>query len=180
MLVLSPQLTQVKAVLDALHCQAGLGAEIDAEQIMLLGDGFSATNDTTELSVPLDLAQPHSVEPLGATIALLATVFDERVRAVAVCNGLVSFRSVLTHQFIHIPYDAVVPKALVAGDMPLLGAAIVASGRTLIVSGLRDALNRLVPSEDVAGDWQSAIHVHVPDDVWQVLAGAICSGCGKL
>lgn len=173
--------------MDALHSTAGLGAAINSDQIVLLGDGFSPSNGTTmdlsSLAVPLDLSQPHSVEPLGANISLLTAVFDRRVRAVAACNGLVSFRSVLEHQCVHIPHDAVVPKALVAGDLPVLGAAIVASGRTLIVSGLRDGLNRLVSSADVAANWGGATDGHLTegtDDAWQMLLGTLGIHSGKL
>ena len=180
------QVVQVKMVLDALHSASGLWAAINTDQIVLLGDGFSSSNGTTadssSLAVPLDLAQPHSVEPLGANVSLLAAVFDQRVHAVAACNGLVSFRSVLEHQCVHIPHDVVVPKALVAGDLPLLGAAIVASKRTLIVSGLRDGLNRLVSSDDVSADWRGATHAQLTDgdDAWQMLLGTLGVRGGKL
>ena len=154
-------------VIDALHSPTDLGAAIDTDQIILLGDGFSPSNqtaaDSSTLVVPLDVVQPNSTEPLGACIVLLAAVFDRRVRTVAACNGLVSFSSLLKHQSVHVPHDIVVPKALVAADLPVLGAAIVGSGRLLIVCGLRDGLNRLVSSDELAADWGGATHIHSSD-----------------
>jgi hypothetical protein len=92
-------------------------------------------------------------EPLGASVALLAGAFDRRVRCVVACNGLLSFRSVLDGQCVHVPHDAIVPDALWAGDLPELGAAIIRSGRKLIVSGLRDGANRRATTERVRALW---------------------------
>ena len=59
----------------------------------------------------------------------------------------------LDGQCVHTPHDAVVPDALRAGDLPELGAAIIRSGRKLIVSGLRDGANRRVTTGRVCALW---------------------------
>ena len=64
-----------------------------------------------------------------------------------VSGGLVSFRSLLDSQFVHVPYDAVVPGALTVGDVADIVAAL-APTTEVTLSGMVDGLNRRVSAKD--------------------------------
>ena len=89
--------------------------------------------------------RPKQSEPLGGLLALLGGLFEDDVCAVCVRNGLSDFHSILSSQFVQIPYDVVVPGVLTAGDLPDVAAAI--APRPLRLDGLVDGLNRRLSAE---------------------------------
>jgi dienelactone hydrolase len=90
-------------------------------RILLSGDSLVETNAADDrLGRPLELEQPKLAEPLGATLALLAALFDDRVQVLAARGGLESYASLCESPFAHIPFDCVVPGAAAIGDLPLL------------------------------------------------------------
>jgi len=133
-------------------------SRIDPDRVAVWGDSFAPVNAADRhVDVPLRIDnEPDHSEPLGATLALLAGVFDERVAAVWARNGLVSIRSILDSQFVYVPHDFIVPGALTAGDLSDLAAAIHQSKRPIRVEGLVDGTNRRVKSELIDQDWAIA------------------------
>ena len=84
----------------------------------------------------------HQAEPLGALLALLGGLYEDRVAAVAARGGLVSFRSVLEDRFAHIPQDVIVPGILKIADIPQIVDAL--SPRPVVLDSVVDGRNRLV------------------------------------
>ena len=116
--------------------------DIDAKRIALWGDSFAAPNPPgTDFRMPRNVdGRPRWSEPLGGMLALLGGLFDDDVAAVCVRGGLSDLASVLTTQFVYVPHDAIVPRAICAGDLPELAAAL--APRPLCLEGLVDGLNR--------------------------------------
>jgi dienelactone hydrolase len=116
--------------------------------VVLWGDSFAPTNPADfRFQVPLDADKmPHQAEPLGPTLALLAgALYDTRIDAIYLRGGLVNFRSMLDNQFLYAPHDAVIPGALLAGDLDDLAAAYLSrKGTRLAIEAPVDGLNRMV------------------------------------
>jgi len=133
--------------------------EFDGKRIALWGDSFAKINPPDRnVAVPLRINnEPDHNEPLGHLLVLLAALFEDDVKAaVSHRGGLVSFRSVLDSQFVYIPHDAVVPGAIVAGDLPLLANAGVQT--PLWIAGLTTGENKpaAVKSSGYRGDSNSS------------------------
>ena len=115
--------------------------EVDATRIALWGDSFAPVNGPeTRVDVPWDAPKLPAVgHPMGGLTALLGALFEPDVRAVYARGGLESYASALRSPFLHVPHDAIVPGALLAGDLPAVAAAV---GRPLKREGQIDGLNR--------------------------------------
>lgn len=123
--------------------------EIDPKRIALWGDSFAPVNPADrKVDVPLDAADvPDQCEPLGHLLALLGGLFEEEVAAVASAGGgLSGYRSVLGSPFVYVPHDAVVPDALMSGDLQNVAAAL--TPRPLWIGGVVDGLNRKLSGDD--------------------------------
>lgn len=133
-------------------------SQINAARVGVWGDSFAPVNAADRrIDVPLRIDdEPNHSEPMGATLALLAGVFDEQLAVVLARNGLVSCRSILDSQFVYVPHDFIVPGALTAGDLSDLGAAIHQSKRPIHVEGLVDGTNRRVSDKLIEQDWAVA------------------------
>lgn len=115
----------------------------DFSQIALFGDSLSGVNGPdVRVERPLELDQPALAEPLGPTLALLAGLFESDSLIIAARGGLVDYRSLFESQFIHVPFDAIVPGAAINGDLPEVAKAVGARNR-LRMSGFVDGRNRL-------------------------------------
>jgi hypothetical protein len=127
--------------------------EVDGEQIAVWGDSFAQVNPPERnVAVPLGIGdEPDHSEPLGAALSLLAALFDSQIKAVMARGGLVSMRSVLDSQFVHVPYDFVIPGALTAGDLPDVAAAL--GSASVRVDGLVDGKNHRASSELIRIEW---------------------------
>jgi hypothetical protein len=145
---------QIRRLERALSCLTQWGG-VDKGRITVWGDSFSEPNPPgRRLDIPLDLTQPRLAEPLGARLALLSALIDDRVWAVRARGGLVSHRSLLARPFVHVPYDAVVPGAATAGDLADVVAAL--APRKVILEGMVDGLNRKVPLKEVEKAFEPA------------------------
>ena len=127
--------------------------EIDGERIAVWGDSFARVNPPQRnVAVPLRIDdEPDQAEPLGATLSLLAALFDSRIKSVVARGGIVSIRSVLASQFIYLPHDWVVPGALTAGDLPQLVAAL--GPVPVRIEGLVDGANRRASPDLTNATW---------------------------
>jgi cephalosporin-C deacetylase-like acetyl esterase len=127
--------------------------EVDGERIAVWGDSFAPVNPPgRSVAVPLGIGdEPDRSEPLGAALSLLAALFDSQIKAVLARGGLVSMRSVLDSQFVHLPHDFVIPGALTAGDLPDVAAAL--GSASVRVDGLVDGTNRRASPELARNEW---------------------------
>jgi dienelactone hydrolase len=128
-------------------------SDIDDASIAVWGDSFATANASgRRIDVPFGIDdEPNQSEPLGATLALLAGLFDDEIKTIVARRGLVSVRSVLESPFVLVPHDFLVPGLLTAGDLPDVAAAI--APRSLRVEGLFDGTNRRAKSIQ---EWQTA------------------------
>jgi len=127
--------------------------EVNGEQIAIWGDSFARVNPPERsVAVPLRIDdEPNHSEPLGATLSLLAALFDSQVKAVLARGGLVSIRNVLDSQFVYVPHDWVIPAALTAGDLPDLAAVLAPA--SVRIEGLVDGTNRRASGDAVKAEW---------------------------
>jgi hypothetical protein len=108
------------------------------------------------LEVPLDADNfPGHAEPLGGLLALLGMLFEEDLSAAYGHGGLAGFQSCLRSPFCYVPHDAIVPEALMAGDLGDVAAAI--SPRPLFLAGLVDGLNRRASARTAAEAFDPAL-----------------------
>ena len=117
--------------------------DIDSTRIALWGDAFAPAN-------PRDLRvdelrwesgpriQYHS-EPLGASLALLAALYEDDVAAVAAQRGLAGYLSLLEDAFVYAPMDSIVPGILKAGDWADVAATL--APRPLLLAGMVNGRN---------------------------------------
>lgn len=94
--------------------------------LVLWGDSFTPVNPAeTNFRVPRSVpGWPTEAEPLGGLLALLGALYEDQVRAVIVAGAVTDFRSVLSHYAVLIPHDALVPGAVLAGDLDGLAAGL--------------------------------------------------------
>jgi hypothetical protein len=96
--------------------------------------------------MPLEVdGQPSLAEPLGGLAALFGAHFEPGVAAVYIRGGLSGYRSLLDGPFCYVPYDALVPGALTAGDLKDIADSL---GRRVRLEGLVDGFNRLVTIDE--------------------------------
>ncbi len=116
--------------------------DLDAGRIAVWGDSFAPVNPPgRELRVPLGISdEPSLSEPDGALLAVLSALFETDVRTVYARGGLTGFESVLHSEFCYLPYDAVIPGVLTAGDLCAVAASL--APKRLRLEGLVDGLNR--------------------------------------
>lgn len=110
--------------------------------------GTSASKPHVERS---EVASPHGIsaeprvgEPLGQLLALLTALYEPSVQTIAAEGGLAGYQSVLTSQFCHVPYDAVVSGAIALGDLDLVAACL--GPRIVWQSDMVNGENRQDPS----------------------------------
>jgi cephalosporin-C deacetylase-like acetyl esterase len=119
--LLGARLRDLRTVLTYLRTQKSIATD----RIALWGDSFAPTNSTdVPLVVPHGIdKRPHVAEPLGGLLALITALFEDDVDCVYIRRGLLSYASCLDSPAVHLPHDAIVPGATVAGDLPgILGA----------------------------------------------------------
>jgi hypothetical protein len=76
-------------------------------------------------------------------MALLAALFQDEIKTVAVRGGVDGYLSVLEHNITYIPSDMTVPEILKVGDISDICAYL--APRPLLVESFVDGKNRLVP-----------------------------------
>lgn len=110
-------------------------------RVALYGDGLVAAN-ASELdpAAPLDAEKlPLHAEPMGATVCLLAALWEDSIQAVYAAGGLTEWTALLEGPYFYVPHDAILPGAAAQVDMPDLLA--VQTARILFADG-RDGANR--------------------------------------
>ncbi len=130
--------------------------EVNGKRIAIWGDSFAPANEPDrKLAVPLGVdAEPRQSEPMGATLSLLAALFDPQIKAVVARGGLVSLRSILDSQFVYVPHDFIIPGALTTGDLADIAAAL--DSTPVRIDGIVDGTNRNVSSKAMKAAWKSA------------------------
>jgi hypothetical protein len=134
--------------------------DIDPAHIAVWGDSFAETNaddfafDQSEMQEAGPFAQ-HQTEPMGALLALLTGLYEDRVAAVAARGGLISFLSVLEDRFCHLPQDVIVPGILEAADVAEIVAAL--GSRPLLLEGFVDGRNRVVRGARLQSEFAPAL-----------------------
>jgi hypothetical protein len=120
--------------------------DIDPSKIALWGDSIAEANpddfafDQSEMQESGPFAQ-HQAEPMGASLALLTGLYEDRVAVVAATGGLVSFLSVLEDRFCHVPQDVIVPGIIEAADVPDIVAAL--NARPVLLERFVDGRNKI-------------------------------------
>jgi len=131
-------------------------SDLDSSRIALWGDSSAAVNppdfafDQSEMQTPGPYPQ-YQAEPMGPLVALLVSLFEDKIAAVAVRGGLVSYLSVLEDRFCRIPQDVVVPGILEAGDVvDFVGAN---PARSVLLDRLVDGRNRIVSPDRLQSEF---------------------------
>src|SRR5712692_55034 len=78
---------------------------------------------------------------MGALVALLTGLYEDRVAAIAARGGLVSFLSVLEDRFCHLPQDVIVPGILEVADVADMVAA--QNSRPVLLERFVDGRNKV-------------------------------------
>jgi len=138
--------------------------DVDPARIAIWGDSFCEPNPPDRrFAMPRHMDdRPRCSEPLGGLLALLAPLFEKDLAAVYVYGGLSEFRGVLAQQFVYVPSDAIVPRALTAGDLPDLAAALAPC--PLWLDGPVDAYNRRLTPEAARAIYRPAADAYAASE----------------
>ena len=122
---------------------------IAADRLALWGDSFAPTNSPeAPLVVPHGIdKRPHVAEPLGGLLALFAALFEDNIDCVYIRRGLTSYAATLDYPAVHLPHDAIVPGAMMAGDLPAILGALPAI--PVHFAEPIDGVNRLATREQI-------------------------------
>jgi dienelactone hydrolase len=136
--LLGARLRDLRAVLAFLRSHP----EVDASRAALWGDSFAPANPPErELALPLEVEPwPAIAEPLGGALAALGALFEDGIAAVYARGGLESYESLLRSPFLYVPHDAIVPGAILDGDLTAVRAAL--APESALFEDTVDALNR--------------------------------------
>jgi len=131
-------------------------SDTDPNNIALWGDSFSNPNapDFQFDQSPGQQAGPvnqRQAEPLGPFLAILTTLYEDNITAVATSGGLVSFVSVLEDRFCHIPQDVIVPGFLEVTDLGEIVSLI--APRPLLLEKMVDGRNKRVSLETMEKEY---------------------------
>ena len=134
--------------------------DVDPRRIALWGDSLAEMNpdtfafDQSEMQEPGPFEQ-HQAEPMGALVALLAGLYEDRIAAIAARGGLISFLSVLEDRFCHVPQDVMVPGVLEAADVVDIVTAL--GSRPVLLEEFVDGRNRLVRNARLQSEFARAL-----------------------
>jgi len=123
--------------------------DIPTDRLAIWGDSPADVNPPGVQPQPMATETPlATAEPMGALVALLAGLFDDRVSAAAAHGGIVGYASLLDHWACCVPHDVIVPGILRVADVADIVAALAPTPVRL--TGLVDGLNRLAMPEQIA------------------------------
>jgi len=153
--LLGSRLRDLRSVLRYLRTRS----EVDVQRIALWGDSFAPTNPPNFSDPLIDESEsPHQSEPLGGLLALFGALYEENICAVVARRTLAGYQSVLRDRFCYVPYDAIVPGALTAGD--LCDVAAVLAPRPLRLESLVDGRNCPMSIQDVQRILEPAVQAY--------------------
>jgi dienelactone hydrolase len=138
-------------------------ADLDPKRVVLWGDSFAGVNPHGLLLEQSVDQQPgpqaiQQAQPLGSLLALLAALYEDDVRAVAVRRGLVSYLSVLKDRFCYVSQDVIVPGILESADIVDVIAAL--SPRAVFLEGFVDGRDRSLSTSELEGELRAAPAVY--------------------
>ena len=145
---LGNQLRDLRAVIRWLRARP----DVDADKLALWGDSFAPPNAKDfDPAVPLDAPDvPRHAEPGGPVLTVLARLYEDSVRTGYLRGSLVDYRSVIKHPYLYVPHDAIIPGALVLGDLGVTELNLVPRSRG---EDYVDGLNRaILPRDDSAAE----------------------------
>lgn len=134
--------------------------DIDSARILIWGDSLADANpddfafDQSDMQEPGPFVQ-HQAEPMGALLALLTGLYEDRVTAVAARGGLLSFTSVIEDRFCHVPQDAIVPGILTVADIADIVAA--QKSRPLLLDRFVDGRNKIAGKARLESEFAGAL-----------------------
>jgi len=134
-------------------------ADLDPKRVVLWGDSFAGVNLHGLLLDQSVDQQPgpqtiQEAQPLGSLLALLAALYEDDVRAVAVRRGLVSYLSVLKDRFCYVPQDVIVPGILESAD--IVDVIVALSPRAVLLEGFIDGRNRSLSAAELHEELRAA------------------------
>ena len=142
--------------------------EIDSTRLALWGDSFAEVNRSPGMvdETPGWRVGPtiqHEAEPLGGLLSILGALYEDRVGAVSVDGGLVSYASILDNAFTYVPGDVIVPGILEVGDLPDVMAAI--APRPLLLQRPLSGTDRILRADSLSRSWAPVIDAYraLPD-----------------
>jgi hypothetical protein len=147
--------------------------DIDPARLLIWGDSLADVNpddlafDQSEMQEPGPLVQ-HQAEPMGALLALLTGLYEDRVTAVAARGGLLSFTSAIEDRFCHVPEDVIVPGVLEAADVVDIVAA--QKSRPVLLERFVDGRNKVARKARLESELAGALKSS-PDLVVRDTAG---------
>ena len=135
-------------------------ADIDKERVALWGESFAAPNAgplwVDELAQwPVSPQVQRFSSPLGAHLALLAALYEDRIKAVAARGGLCAYLSLLESSITFAPPDIMVPSILEAGDIADICSAL--APRLLLLEAPVDGRNFLTGDETLRGEFERTV-----------------------
>lgn len=130
--------------------------EVKGNCVGIWGESLVAPNGAeVRIDTPHDAGPEVRIgDPGAGVLALLASVFDERVERVLGRGMIGAYATLLDGPFIHLPHDVVVPGVLTLGD--LADVAAVAGPRFLRIDRAIDATNRPLEDQRLASLWSRA------------------------
>jgi dienelactone hydrolase len=120
--------------------------DIDPERLAVWGDSDAQPNPPRVLLEEmagwrLSPQIQQQAEPLGGLLALLAGLYEDNVKVVAVRRGLTGYLSILEDNFPYVPSDVIVPGSAEAGDLSDIAAAL--APRPVLLTEMVDGKNRM-------------------------------------
>ena len=123
--------------------------EINPKKVAMWGESFAKANaPDRKFAVPHEADRyPNLADPTGGLLAAFSGLYHDSIRALAIRGSLVNYRSILESPFLYVPYDAIVPGAIFAGDLDRVYA--IKKGRPLLIEGTVDGLNRRLSTKAI-------------------------------
>ncbi|MCX6625128.1 MAG: hypothetical protein NTY38_29525, partial [Acidobacteria bacterium] len=137
--------------------------DLDGTRVAVWGDSPAPANSSRllldeSLNAAMGPDIQYQAEPLGGLLAVLAGLYEERVRAVAVRGGLTGFLSVLEDRFAYVPGDVIVPGILECGDISDVIAAL--APKAVLLRDMVDGRNRRVQGSESPSPFAGWLAAH--------------------
>jgi hypothetical protein len=151
--------------------------DIDAARLAIWGDSFGPTNPSEFVDPPLATALPPApAEPAGAILAILASLFEDNVKAVLGRGCLTSYAAILDAPAFYVPHDAIVPGVLEVADLPDLSAAL--APMPLRLEAFVDGRNRPADADAVTAAFAPARQSYAASPAALLLSAALQPDAG--